>query len=244
MEWNEKHDIFLCREILAVDLFKSKKKTTQRAQLWQQIADNLCRYDTPVFSVSKRAVRDRHSVVTSKYRKRMQAEERASGIDTEQSELDVLLEELIERENLAEEEGNEFKRKVEEDKCKALDIRKTAMENLAQTKKRKVSEDGKETKKKSRRSDSETIEYLREKGEQELRLREQELELKKQQQEAESKSNEASLKKQESVMQMMVQQQQQMQQQQQYQQQAANFQVVMAEQNQMLMNLLEKFVPK
>ena len=88
------------------------------------------------------------SVVTSKYRKRMQAEERASGIDTEQSELDVLLEELIERENLAEEEGNEFKRKVEEDKCKALDIRKTAMENLAQTKKRKVSEDGKETKKK------------------------------------------------------------------------------------------------
>ena len=51
MEWTEKHDIFLCtQEILAVDLFKSKKKTTQRAQLWQQIADNLCGYDTGVFS--------------------------------------------------------------------------------------------------------------------------------------------------------------------------------------------------
>ena len=171
MEWTEKHDIFLCtQEILAVDLFKSKKKTTQRAQLWQQIADNLCGYDRPVFSVSKRAVRDRYNVITSKYRKRTQAEVRASGIDVEQSELDVLLEEAIARENLSEEEGNEIKRKVEEDKCKALDIRETAMENLAQSKKRKVSEDGKETKKKTR-SGFETIEYLREKGEQELRLK-------------------------------------------------------------------------
>ena len=102
--------------------------------------------------------------------KRTQAEVRASGIDVEQSELDVLLEEAIARENLSEEEGNEIKRKVEEDKCKALDIRETAMENLAQSKKRKVSEDGKETKKKTR-SGFETIEYLREKGEQELRLK-------------------------------------------------------------------------
>ena len=125
MEWTEKHDIFLCtQEILAADLFKSKKKTTQRAQLWQQIADSLCGYDRPVFSVSKRAVRDRYSVITSKYRKRTQAEVRASGIDVEQSELDVLLEEAIARENLSEEEGNEIKRKVEEDKCKALDIRR------------------------------------------------------------------------------------------------------------------------
>lgn len=101
MEWTEKHVIFLCREILGVELFKTKKKTTAGAKLWQKIADNLSRYDTPVmFVVTQRAARQVYTFDLKK---------KASGIDVQESELDILLEELIEREKLSEEEGNEAK---------------------------------------------------------------------------------------------------------------------------------------
>ena len=56
----------------------------------------------------------------------------------EQTELEVLPEELIKQKELSEEEGNEAKRKTEQDKSKAQGIRKTAMENLGETKKRKL----------------------------------------------------------------------------------------------------------
>lgn len=117
MEWSELHEVYLCREILTVGLMKTKKKTTQRAQLWEKIANNLCAYDLPKFYVTKRAVRDRYAAITSKYRKKVSAEEKASGTSTDElSELDSLLEEIIERESIAEEEVSESKRKVDEDK--------------------------------------------------------------------------------------------------------------------------------
>ena len=141
--------------------------------MWQKIADNLSSYSSPKFSVTKRAVRDRYGIISDKYKKKIRAEERASGIQVDETELGVLLEEVIERENLAEEECSEGKRKVESDKQKAVDIRKTAMESLSQTKKRKVGEEAAD-RKKSRRSGSEAIEYLREKSREELRIREEE----------------------------------------------------------------------
>ena len=40
MDGTEKHDLCLACETRASDIFKStKKKTVQRAQVWQQIAD-------------------------------------------------------------------------------------------------------------------------------------------------------------------------------------------------------------
>ena len=60
----------------------------------------------------------------------MSNEKKASGISPEkQSELDSLLEDLIERENIAEEEINENQRKVDEEKIKVTEVRQQAMEN-------------------------------------------------------------------------------------------------------------------
>ena len=232
MEWTEKHDLCLACEIRAGDIFKStKKKTVQRAQVWQQIADTLCSYDTPKFTVSKRAVRDRYGIISSKYRKTLSAEKRASGIEVEQTELEVLLEELIEQEDLSEEEGNETKRKTEQDKSKAQEIRKTTMENLGETKQRKLVNGEQDDatslplKNKTRRSGSEVVGYLKEKSEQEAKLREQEIEIKKTQQEMEGKRYD-------SLMTMMAQQQQQQQQ----------IQASMVEQNKLMLSLLSKLV--
>lgn len=48
--------------------------------------------------------------MSAKYKKRIREEEKALGIQVELSELDVLLEEVLERENLAEEESTEGKK--------------------------------------------------------------------------------------------------------------------------------------
>ena len=243
MEWTEQHDVFLCREILAVDLFKTKKKTTKRAEMWQKIADNLSSYGSPKFSVTKRAVRDRYGIISDKYKKKIRSEEKASGIQVDETELGVLLEEVVERENLAEEECNEGKKKMEDEKQKAVDIRKTAMESLSQTRKRKVSEES--AGKKSRRSGSEAIDYLREKSREELRIKEEEMQLKKEQQALEVRQHEAGIKRHEAMEQMMAQQQQQMLKlMQDQQQQTNNFQNMMAQQSQLLAGLVAKLLPK
>ena len=85
MEWSELHDIYLCREMLSVGLMKTKKRTVQRAQIWEQIATNLCGYDHPKFSVAKRSVQDRYALIAGKYRKRMSNEEKTSGISPEKN---------------------------------------------------------------------------------------------------------------------------------------------------------------
>ena len=111
----------------------------------------------------------------------------------EQTELQLLLEELIEQEDLSEEEGNEAKGKTEQDKSKTQEIRKTAMENLGETKKRKLVNGEQDDatslplKNKTRRSGPEVVGYLKRKSEQEAKLLEQEIEIKKTQQEMESK---------------------------------------------------------
>lgn len=133
--------------------------------------------------------------------RRQQKRQKASGIAVEQTELDVLLEEISEREKLAEEEGAGEKKKAEDEKLKVADIRQTAMESLAERKKRKIGEDTVSTK--SRKSVSTVIDFLREKGQQQLLLKEQEIELKKQQQELESHKNATEVEKHESMMQMM-----------------------------------------
>ena len=70
----------------------------------------------------------------------MNDEIKASGISPEQSELYVLLEELTEREEMAEEERFQQGKKSEKNQERAKHIRLKAMEKLPQTKKRKSGE--------------------------------------------------------------------------------------------------------
>ncbi len=109
------------REILVVNPFQAKKKTMQRALLWQAIAMNLKQLEDPKFketlskrsvqqledpkfkeTLSKRSVQDRCSLLCEKYKKRMNYEKRASGIAPELTELDVLIEETIEKQEVSE----------------------------------------------------------------------------------------------------------------------------------------------
>ena len=84
--------------------------------------------------------------------------------------------------------GMAKRRKIEEDKQKAEDIRMKAMEKIGATSKRKdeSAEGGGMPVKKSRRRSKDTKEFLQEKSERDFALRERELELKKMEQEQSS----------------------------------------------------------
>ena len=72
---------------------------------------------------------------------KLKSEEKASGIDVESSELDCLLEEILEKEKAGKEklecEEKNKKKTVEKDKAAAEDMCKKALERMGQTAKRK-----------------------------------------------------------------------------------------------------------
>ena len=235
MVWSTIHDEMLCREILVVDPFTGTKKgTVARGTKWEEVAENLNKIEQVYFKVDKRAVRDRYNLLSRELRNKLKREEKESGIETDMTEVEMALEELIEKEDAAETEQrvveNQKKVKDSQDRENAESVRKKAMERLGQTQKRKADEGESEGKKKKKRSSgSDTLNFLREKNEQVQEMQKQELELKRRKQE-------------ENFMQMMLNQQQQQQ------RQLQNFQAMMSvqtkQQNDLMLALVSKLTEK
>lgn len=187
MEWSEKKDILLCHEVLQTEPYRAKEKTVGRAQAWEKIANNLNK--RAEFKVNKRSVRDHYMVVVEKFKKKTSQELKASGISPEPTELDRLLEEIIERAKVCDqsrdEEDDNAREKKQKEQEQAKDIRLKAMESLSETKKRSLSDgDGEnQNKAKKRRSNgTEMVAYLRERATEENRLKERDIDIQQQQQ--------------------------------------------------------------
>ena len=105
MTWSTVHDEMLCREILVVDPFTGTKKgTVARGTRWEEVAENLNKIQQIYFKVDKRAVRDRYNLLSKELRNKLKREEKESGIETDMTEVEMALEELIEKEDAAETE--------------------------------------------------------------------------------------------------------------------------------------------
>ena len=76
-----------------------------------------------------------------KHKQKIRSEERASGIDPEITEMDVMLEEICEKEDVAEEEDETKKKKAKAEKESAEKMRLIAMEKLSESQKRKDNEE-------------------------------------------------------------------------------------------------------
>jgi len=100
----------------------------QRGDVWNSIAINPNGLDHPIFKVNKRSVRDRLTLLITNYKTKVRKEENASGISCDESELDQALQEIIDKEKLADENSSEAKNKDKEEKTAAEEHRKTAME--------------------------------------------------------------------------------------------------------------------
>ena len=215
MQWTREHDILLCREVLALEIYKYKKGTNEAGRLWDEIAKNLGGCQTVRFksNLSQRAVRKRFNLIQGRFKENEKTELAASGISVpEQDELDLLLEDIAERERDGIAKASE---KKGQEKATAEDIRNKALERMGQTKKRK-SEDGQEPKeRKSRRSSTEALQFMQEKAKS---GREEELMIRKLEEETKAAQFQAMFTQPQSVLEAMAQQQAQQQQQNQHMQ--------------------------
>ena len=101
MFWTERHDTILCREILIHNPFQNKKSSSQRGQIWKNIAERPVTLKEVRFKadLDQRAARDRYNLLANKLRRKLKGEEKASGIETDMTELEAALEDIIERED-------------------------------------------------------------------------------------------------------------------------------------------------
>lgn len=120
--------------------FQYKKSSIQRGQVWNDIAERLVAVDEVRFKshLDRRGVRDRYNLLANKLRRKLKDERKASGIETDMSEVEVALEDLIEREDESDKQHKEnqdqnLKRK--EDRQQAEDIRTKSLERLGETQK-------------------------------------------------------------------------------------------------------------
>ena len=238
MEWTDQHDNCLCQEILVLEPFKYKKGSISKGQIWETIANNLNGLTLPRFKVSKRAVRERYTLLSEKFKAKMRDEEQASGVETDSSEVEKALEEIAEKEAVAEDTVQNDKKKV--DNAKAVEMRNRALESLSGTQKRQRNEEQENEKprSKSRRSGGDTIAYLREQNDLMQKWKTEELQLQKQRVEVESKRQDQSTKEHQEMMQLMLEQTKQQQEQMQSFQRMVT--LMQQQQSQIIMRLLEK----
>ena len=225
--------------------FEHPYRSEERGEVWAKIAINLNDLRQPTFKVSKRSVRDRLTPLQSRFKEKIRMEEEgASGMDCEESELDQALEEITDKEKAAEAGRKEnCGTQQENEKLAAEEQRKKAMERLGETQKRKGGVD--EKVKKSRKSGPETLQYLREKMENEKELRKQEIEQKAKDHEVKLNyqklmADQQSMPQQQHQDMLRLFQAQQQKQEQQIQSYQMTFLQQQQQQSQILMSLLDK----
>ena len=89
------------------------------------------------FNVSKRSVRDRLNPIVEIFKQQDRENEKTSGIDVQETELDQLLREITERQHeaalLYEKELSDKKKSLEGERTNAQEQRNRAMESLGET---------------------------------------------------------------------------------------------------------------
>ena len=170
MEWTQTHDTSLCREVLLEEPYKYKKGSNERGKKWTKIAEALNKSEEVKFKVTQRGVRERMERLQKKQMEKKKEEESASGIAVDDvTELETLIDEIIDQEKLAEEsrDSEGALKKIEADKQTAEKMRKEAMERFGETKKRSEDEGNQGRQTKRRRSGNDVVKYLKQKAEKE-----------------------------------------------------------------------------
>ena len=159
MEWTEAHDLILAKEVRASEPWMFKPRTVDRGKVWNAITDHLNDETSVKFQVKKKQVQEHFKLLLDKFKAKL------SGVEIEDSEMDILMEEISEKweEAEASDLGCTSKEKADSDRAIGEEIRRKACEKLGETSKRNAGEKAEPVAKKSRRSGSETLDFLREK---------------------------------------------------------------------------------
>lgn len=83
MKWTKDHDIVLVREILSQAPWEKRHGSTERGEVWSNIAETLNNIEKPQFMVSQRSIRDRYIVMEKNRKAKVREKAKASGISPE-----------------------------------------------------------------------------------------------------------------------------------------------------------------
>ena len=116
------------------------------------------------FQVKKKNAQEHFKLLLDKFKAKRKHQAKLSGVDIEDSEMDILMEEILEKweEAEASNRGCTSKEKPDSDRAIGEEIRRKACEKLRKTSKRNAGEKAEPLAKKSRRSGRETLDFLRE----------------------------------------------------------------------------------
>ena len=202
MEWSDEHDIIMLKEMVSREIFSFKKGSPDRGKTWESIQGFLNQIENPKFQIKdKRGVRDRWNILQGKFKKRMRKEEAATSIECEEmSEKDTIIEQLTEQERSFQAK----EKSTVKEKEAAESVRKKAMERMKDSKKKASQDSGLEPGlaaggKKSRKSATEVVEFLKEKAKNEQTQWQEEMELRR-------KEREENAKQQQGVLELMQRQ--------------------------------------
>lgn len=247
MIWTQEQDEALCMQILVIEPFRFRPRTNQSGNAWTKVAEELNQITSLQMRVDQRAVRDRFKILKKKFNDKIRDEENASGIaPPELTPVEKALEDIVEREQemeiLNSQEDDEKSKKIEKDKKTAEEMRQESLETFSETRKRRAAENSEEDDenpkpRKTRRSGSDTLLYLKEKAEMEMELKKEELQLKKKEQEERFAEQQAMRQQQSDTMKAFIDMQQSMQQQ--VQKQAELQQQQMQQNSQMMMMMVQ-----
>ena len=187
MNWTNRHDTLLLREILLYEPWSQRAGSVERGQIWKNIADSLNALSDPQFRVTDRSVRDHYKLLDKKYKKKINDENKATGIDVpEESELEQALRNAAEMfhdgDLKIETEKQQKSAAAQAEIAVAEEFRNSSLETFGETRKRNATDSSEPAPKKKQRTGSETITYLQMKHKDELELRKQQLELQKENQ--------------------------------------------------------------
>ena len=239
MVWTKDKESFLLKEVAAEGVLTHKLRSKERGTLWQTIAIKM---NAVGDEVTSRSVRDHYNTMSKNYRARMAREERSTGeAGSELTEEEQLLEDLIDVEDETEQMGaieeEARKKRIENEKGQALEMRARAMERFSQTKKRIGGDHEGEEPIKKRRSSGDMLDWL--KGRIECESKEKEIEQNNKREEMEMQRLQHT-----EMLQVLQQTQQQMSMQMklsdQYMQQQALQQQQQQEQQQQQFNLMQQ----
>ena len=87
----------VCREMLVMEPYQHPHRSKERGDVCDQITVNLSDLDHPKFKVNQRSMRVRLTLLITKHKAKIRQEENATGITCKDTELDLALEEIIDR---------------------------------------------------------------------------------------------------------------------------------------------------
>ena len=135
------HDIIFLRELLLIEPWNYMYGSNKKGNCWKRISESFNQLKDISFKVTQRSVQDRYLTLEKTYKKQKREEDKQSGINPEETEVDFALADIIQRfeeaQKIHQDASEKQKKKTEQDAAKAEDMRRKSLETFGEIMKQK-----------------------------------------------------------------------------------------------------------